>query len=267
MLIRLAQSAAVVRDLLNGRMPTDGGPIYAETNPACCPVEPWSAASGIAFVLVAAWWLWRIRGQYRDYMLLSAGLPLMLIGGVGCMLYHGLRVSRVFLLMDAMPLPVLCLLAAAWAWRRVTPRWWHTVLLGCVAVVALLRMGNSVFALQVQITAAYGMLFVVILLPVLLLLVRSRGSGVGWVVGAILLAMFALATRLLDSVRPPMLPMGTHWLTHVFGAAGAFCLVAFIHREIRADLQRAPAALPVSAAAESTEMAEPTEPTESSATA
>ena len=80
----------------------DGGPIYTETpaeiraqKPYPGPVaEPWNAATAFLFVAVAVFWILRLRGRLSRYPFLAVSLPLLLVGGVGGTLYHGLRSWR-----------------------------------------------------------------------------------------------------------------------------------------------------------------------------
>jgi len=72
-------------------MALDGGPTYTETHLDRFIVEPWNAASCLSFILIVAYWVVRLRGQYRQYLFLTACLPVLLMGGIGGTLYHALR--------------------------------------------------------------------------------------------------------------------------------------------------------------------------------
>src|SRR5262245_15072525 len=93
----------------------DRGPRYTETPPdpyaAGAPLiaEPFTAATAALFVVIAAAWLVRLRGRYGRYPFLMCCLPILLVGGVGGTLYHGLRTHRLFFLLDVIPIQVLAL--------------------------------------------------------------------------------------------------------------------------------------------------------------
>src|SRR5688500_16819572 len=75
----------------------DRGPRYTETPrdpyaPDAPPVaEPWNAVTAALFVALAVGWLVRLRGRYRNFPFLVCCVPILLVGGIGGTLYHGLR--------------------------------------------------------------------------------------------------------------------------------------------------------------------------------
>lgn len=221
--------AIAQHDSLAGRL-TDGGPVYFETCLDCPIVEPYSAASAVLFVAVAVFWAWRVRGQFRRHAFISACLPIIALGGLGSLLYHGTRAHRVFFLIDVFTLVILCLAASLFMWAKaVGRRWW---IIG-VALPGALLVQRQFFVLlptHVAINVSYAFLATLILLPTLIVLGRTQWRGVGWVIGAVGAVAVAIAFRALDTMSPPVLPMGTHWLTHVFGAVAAHALIAFVYR-------------------------------------
>jgi len=93
----------------------DGGPRYTETpaDPYAADApyvaEPWNAVTASFFVFIAIAWLWRLRGRYRQFPFLLGCLPILLAGGVGGTLYHGLRTERFYFLLDVIPIQLLAL--------------------------------------------------------------------------------------------------------------------------------------------------------------
>jgi hypothetical protein len=214
--------------------PPDGGPRYVETpadpnNFSGFVAEPWNAGSALLFIIVAAGWAWVLRGRYRDHSFLTICLPILLTGGIGGVLYHGLRIYRAFFLMDVIPIYILGLTVTVWLWVRLGPKLRH--LIGMIALLALLQL-ISLYQLPRQwaINVSYGSLAVLILAPVLLALIRTRFRQAGWVYTS--LACFAIAWifRISDTIRPPLLPMGTHWLWHTFGALTTLALSIYVYR-------------------------------------
>src|SRR5439155_7699960 len=98
--------------LTNGRLP-DRGPRYTETpaDPyapgAPFIAEPWNAVTAALFVVIVAVWAWRLRGRYDRYPFLCCCLPILLAGGIGGTLYHALRTSVLFFLLDVVPIMLL----------------------------------------------------------------------------------------------------------------------------------------------------------------
>jgi hypothetical protein len=93
----------------------DRGPRYTETpaDPYAADApfvaEPWNAVTASFFVFIALAWLWRIRGRARDFPFLVMCLPILLAGGIGGTLYHGLRTRQAYFLLDVIPIQLLAL--------------------------------------------------------------------------------------------------------------------------------------------------------------
>jgi hypothetical protein len=121
MLIDALDAAA---DPLTSQMP-DGGPLYTETDPSRLLVEPLNAVTALAFLVLVVAWAVRLRGRYSRYPFLACCLPILAVGGIGGTVYHAFRASRLFLVMDFVPIYLLGLAATVYLWARIRPRWWH----------------------------------------------------------------------------------------------------------------------------------------------
>jgi hypothetical protein len=214
----------------------DGGPVYTETpaeirmqNPYPGLVaEPWNAATAFLFVLVATFWFVRLRGRLRRYPFLALSLPLLLVGGVGGTLYHGLRNWVGFFLMDVIPIYLLGLIVSIYWWVRLGPRVRH--LLSMLVVLAFLQLiGMWQLPPHWAINVSYAMLAMLMLVPLSLVLVRTRGRHAGWVATALVAFAVAWFCRLADAWDDPLLPMGSHWLWHTFGAATTTALTEYVY--------------------------------------
>jgi hypothetical protein len=213
--------------------PDDGGPRYVETpvDPdhfSGLVAEPWNTGSALLFIIIAGGWAWALRGRYRDHPFLTMCLPILATGGIGGVLYHGLRIYRVFFLMDVIPIFVLGLTVTLWLWIRLGPRLLH--LLGLIALLALLQsIARYQLPRQWAINVSYGSLAVLILAPVVLSMVRTKFRHAGWVYTSVACFAIAWIFRISDTVRPPLLPMGTHWLWHTFGALTTLSLSIYVY--------------------------------------
>lgn len=230
------------------RMP-DGGPRYIETpeNPyaenAPFPAEPWNTLTASFFIFLVAFWVWRLRGRYRQFPFLVSCLPILLAGGIGGTLYHALRTQRAYFLLDVIPISILGLAGGVYLavklWKR---RGW--LYLG-VAVVCYFAFTAFLFLVirplpvwerlsvsggTIAVNANYASLAVVVIIPLFGVLIRTRFRNVGWVVAG--LTSFALAWffRLVDQMMGLYMPMGSHWLWHSFGAAATAFLVEYFYR-------------------------------------
>src|SRR5262249_45205224 len=140
---------------------------------------------------------------------------------------HAFRVSPVFLVMDVAPIFVLGLAASVYLWLRVSPRWWQVVLV-LVVFLLLQTLGIGLPAHQ-AINLGYATLAALILTPLVFLLSRPRFRHGAWVAAALGSFGVALFFRYADTWRPPLLPMGCHWLWHLFGAVTTALLMEYLY--------------------------------------
>lgn len=223
----------------NGRLP-DGGPRYTETpaDPyapdARSVAEPFNAVTATFFVVIVGVWAWRLRGRYRDYPFLCCCLPILLAGGIGGTLYHALRTSRVFFLLDVIPISVLGLAGAVFLALRLSRRWAWLYLLG--AVLAYVGFNGLIFrfvprqSIQWAVNISYASLAMLVLTPMAVVLIRTRFRHGKWVVAGLLAFVIAWFFRLVDWEMGAYLPMGSHWLWHTFGAACTALIIEFFYR-------------------------------------
>jgi hypothetical protein len=224
-------------DQWNGRLPRDHGPVYTETLhnlPAYFAdgwrvVEPCNAITASVFVFIVVYWLIRLRGQYRNHPFVMCGLPILLIGGIGGTLYHAFRQWPIFLFMDFGPIALLSLMAAIYLWLRLRPQWYLVVL----AIFGIVVLNLSLFALdlagQVRILVGYLFLAVLVVTPLVLVLIRTRGRHSQWIKLGVVCFGLAILCRYLDPVLST-LPTGTHFLWHLGGAATTYCLIEYFYR-------------------------------------
>ncbi|WP_020471794.1 hypothetical protein [Zavarzinella formosa] len=223
----------------------DHGPFYIETPDEIRRLEPypgwvaepWNTVTGFFFVLIVLVWVWRLRGRYREYPFLSMALPLLFVGGVGGTLYHGLRNWTGFFLLDVVPIYLLGLMVSLYLWIRLGPKLRY--LFGILAVLGFLQLlGHWKLPHHWAINMSYAGLAIIILSPIVIVLIRTKFRDVGWIVSS--LACFGLAwlCRIADTWRPPLLPMGTHWLWHTFGALTTIFLIEYLYRIAKIGLRK-----------------------------
>ncbi|MBI1213416.1 MAG: hypothetical protein GC190_18290 [Alphaproteobacteria bacterium] len=211
-------------------MPTDFGPQYCET-PGMAegfPVEPWNTwSSGVIVLWGLAALLLVMRRSPRD-LTLYALCALLIVNGVGSMLWHGLR-TRWALSLDALPAVVFVIIVAVvWA-RKVAPLW-QAAMVGVLLValpVALFRFDIYVPGLNRLLTAA-----IVVAAAGVWLVARTYFVSPGaYLIGGFALASAsaALTFRMVDPLTCDQLSFGTHFLWHIFLSTAAFlCMVTLV---------------------------------------
>ncbi|OEK01940.1 hypothetical protein BFP97_10610 [Roseivirga sp. 4D4] len=208
---------------------TDGGPWYAETQITDnLIVEPWNAVSSLAIAAPAIYFLWKIRKNPKQYGFLLAAIPFLFLNGIGSTLFHGLRTSRVFLLMDFMPALILTLMITVYFWSRVLPKWWMSF--AVITPIFLMRFGViDLIPGQGGINTSYMISGAAFLVPVFLILRKYQfKKTVNIVIGAICFVL-AIYFRQVDKEFTDIVPFGTHFLWHIFSGIGAYLLADYLY--------------------------------------
>lgn len=208
--------------------PPDGGSLYAETDLSRFFPEPFNFTTSLLFLALAVYWTFRLRQNPAGHRFLIFALILLYVGGIGGSVYHGLRRWPFFLVMDWLPILLLCVSAGMYFIVRLS-RWYvaAAVLLGFIALQYLMRTAFAPADIQFFINLNYAMMAALVLLPVLWWLVRTQFRHGGWVLAALGTFAPALTFRIHDG--SDWLPMGTHFLWHLFGAVAAYCMFRFIY--------------------------------------
>jgi len=222
------------------------GPLYCETPETITglfPVEPWNAISSGVIVLFGIASLVLVAQRSPRAWELYVACALLILNGVGSILWHGLR-TRWALNLDVLPaLAFVLLISFVWAWR-VAPLWQAAAvgaaLLLSPVVVRLLDLGSR-WPLR------FGVIALVIVAMALWLIVRSaRVSRSAALTGgaALLSAVAALTFRSIDAQACETVGMGSHFLWHIFLSAAAFlCVVTVVTLDGKRRVD-APAAAP-----------------------
>lgn len=212
----------------NYQIPRDGGMLYTETDLGQLFPEPLNAITSTFFLVIALYWTWRIWGQWKRQLFLAIALFLLYIGGIGGMIYHGLRLWPFFIMMDWLPIMLLCLSAGVYFLARLTRWYWAAglVLLYVIFLYYARQEMKKDSDIQLFININYAVLASLVLFPVLGYLIKTQfayGKWVGFALGAFILA---LCFRISD--KWGLLESGTHFLWHTFGAVAAFCMLHFV---------------------------------------
>lgn len=209
------------------QIPPDHGGLYTETNLGNLFPEPLNALTSLLFLALALVWTYRIKNQWKQLPFLTYALALLYIGGIGGSIYHGFRLWRIFLIMDWLPIMLLCLSAGLWFLAKLT-RWYFAALL-IVIYFPLQMYLRRFFAddIQLFINFNYATMAAIVLFPVLAYLMKRKFKNGSWVLLALISFALALFFRVADTWG--LLPVGTHFLWHVFGAGAAAGMLQFVY--------------------------------------
>lgn len=209
-------------------IPPDGGMMYTETNLDNFFPEPLNMITSLLFLCIAIYWTFILWGKGRRHTFLSVAVVLLYIGGIGGTIYHGLRQWSFFIMMDWLPIMLLCLAAGVYFLGKLT-RWYYAVALLAAYFAFQFYARTHMFTNDIQlfININYAVLASMVLFPVLGFLIATRFRNGSWV--GIALAAFILALTFRVSDGWGWIATGTHFLWHVFGAVAAWCMFRYIY--------------------------------------
>lgn len=213
----------------------DGGPIYTETDVTKSLPEPWNGFSSLSFVVAGIWWLVAIRKVMREYVLFSICMAVLIINGIGSTLFHATRASKWFFLMDYLPIMTLGLVLIFFLWGRALPKWWMSFIVvpAILGLIFWVRIQITTMNHQAEISLGYGMMAVAVLIPLVIHLIRTKGRHFKWMLLGGVMYAIGMFFREADRWEPSLLPMGTHWLWHVFNGFGAAAVTAYVFCDLR----------------------------------
>lgn len=215
--------------------PPDGGMRYTETNLHNFFPEPLNAITSFFFLAIAIYWTICVWGKLRQYTFLGICIALLYIGGVGGTIYHGLRLWRFFIMMDWLPIMMLCVMAGVYFLFKITRWYYGALLLLCYFVFQWFARAyiQAHGGMQLFININYAILAAIVLFPVTGYLVTTKFANGKWVGFALVAFILALTFRVADGWG--WLSTGTHFLWHTFGAIAAFCMFKYLYLINTAD--------------------------------
>lgn len=206
----------------------DHGPIYTETVLGRFPVEPWNTFSNLIFLFTFLYFFRQVRNNLSAYPLLRVCLPILFIGFVGGTIFHATRSSRIWLMMDYIPILLICLFAAFYFWKDFSGSY-LLAFIGIAFPFALIRFLWTVSSLAVmhKVAIGYSTLALSLIIPAFLCARKEKWAGAKFLFLSIASFLIAIVCRSIDQTFGTILPMGTHFLWHLFGGLSAFCMLKF----------------------------------------
>ena len=208
--------------------PPDGGMFYQETDMSQLFPEPLNAVTAMFFLITAIFWTIRIKDNFKEYPFLVYCLILLYIGAIGGTFYHSFRQWSVFIVMDWLPIMLLCLSAGFYFIAKST-KLFYAVFVVLVYIILMFALRNWILLdnTSLFINLNYGMMASFVLFSVLRYLIYTQWKAGKWVGFALLSFAFALTFRIADKWE--WLNIGTHFLWHTFGVIATFCMFNYIY--------------------------------------
>lgn len=210
------------------QIPPDGGMLYKETDMTQFFPEPFNAITALLFLAIALFWTLKMKGNFKKYPFLTYCLILLYIGAIGGTVYHAFRQWPVFIMMDWMPIMLLCLSAGFYFVAQST-RWYYAVVMVLVYLILMLALRSWILIDKTSlfINVNYAIMASFVLFSVLRYLIYTQWKAGKWVGFALLSFALALTFRIID--KREWLSFGTHFLWHTFGAVATFCMFNYIY--------------------------------------
>jgi hemolysin III len=212
--------------------PRDSGPIYVETMRAGgAIVEPWNTTTNLAFLGLIVFWTARLRPRERRHPFLWACMPILLLGWIGGTVYHGTRSNDLWYAMDFVPIALLALALAGYAWLRAVGDGRRAALYGLnffAMTYVLLRLAAARH--ESGPLWWYTGLAINAIVPLILFARRTNWKDASWLFTGLTIFALALTFRQHDIEMKTWLPMGSHFIWHLLGATSVHCLCIFVYR-------------------------------------
>jgi hypothetical protein len=212
--------------------PSDGGPIYYESDFNNFIVEPWNAVTSMIFLGIFIFWFRKVYLGKRHLPFLKAALPLIFLAAMGSTLYHAFRSHAFLLYLDWVPILMVCGLAGYYFLAKVIQSKWQSALF-LAGWLALVPIGYEILPLAIGNNLGYLIQGTSVLIPLLLYMKQINFRFWRYIAVAFICFSLALTFRMVDHWG--LLPIGTHFLWHVFSAIATHFLILFAYKSSVVD--------------------------------
>ncbi|MBT8296678.1 MAG: ceramidase [Gramella sp.] len=210
--------------------PRDSGPVYQETLAGRLPVEPFNTYSNILFLVIVIYYSLKVYRNYSNHRFLAWSLPVLFMGFIGGTVYHATRSHDVWMYMDWLPIVILCLAVSVYYTIKLKMSRNKRALLIFIILFLVFGIRMLPWPPKMQTSIGYIATAIGLLLPIITYFFTTKLHNWGYILLAFLSFGFAITFRILDGGFY-LMPMGTHWLWHVFGAFSVFFLIKYIYKD------------------------------------
>ncbi|MEO9533252.1 MAG: hypothetical protein ABJG68_09960 [Crocinitomicaceae bacterium] len=214
----------------------DGGPYYHEFEVDNFFREPWNAYSSLVFFVPIIFWLLKLKGEYKQHLIILAILPLLFLNGLGSTLYHGFRDVPFFLYLDFLPASGMSVLLSTYLWKYIL----NDTLKSILVVATFYCVGGFSWYFTVQVkdleeigpNIGYFFVGLAFITPIVIILRKTAFYKWKHAVFGVLSLGIALLCRLLDhpsELFSEHLPQGTHFLWHLFTVLAVFQIGFYVY--------------------------------------
>ncbi len=113
---------------------------------------------------------------------------------------------------------------------KLVHKWWKRLVLLVVLFGISFLLRVIPIPVTLRISLGYVITAMTILFPIVWYLIRTRGQNMIWVLLSFSTFGVAVFFRSID-LKQDILPMGTHWLWHLFGGVAVHFLITYIFKD------------------------------------
>lgn len=210
--------------------PNDSGPIYQETVQGRFPVEPFNTFSNLFFLIIIIYFSVRVYKDPNKHKFLAWMMPFLLLSYIGGTVYHATRSGDFWMYLDWLPIVGVCLAASVYFTALIKTSWKGRLWL--ILIILFLVVGNRLLPWPVSLKTSAGYMGTALglVLPIFVYMYTEHFKNWQFIVFGILSFGAAISFRIMDRFVY-ILPMGTHWLWHSFGALAVFLMISYIYRD------------------------------------
>ncbi len=212
----------------------DNGPMYHEFHAEQWIKEPWNAYSSLVFFIPVMYWIWRLKGEYKDNLMIVSLLPFLFLNGLGSTLFHAFRSSNILLFLDFMPAMIMNIIVGAYFWTKVWKKWyWGLISIIMFFILSFLIVSSLPSGNSYGPNIGYAMVGLAFFIPITIILIRTKFYKWHLILLTVISLGGALTCRILDypttNPFPNTLPQGTHFLWHIISSFAVFFLGYYVY--------------------------------------
>ena len=220
----------IINYFLLQQFPNDSGPIYQETLAGRIPVEPFNTFSNLVFLAIIFYLSKKIYQSKRKHLFLLSSLPIIFISWIGGTVYHATRSHEFWIMLDWVPIMLLSLMGVVYFIFKIKKEWKPRLLI--ITIIIVLSVLPRMLPIPEKYNSSVNYLLTAVSLvgPIFWYLYLTKWKHAKLMILACVIFLIAVFFRTLDNLMV-VLPMGTHWLWHLFGGISVFFLLFYIYKD------------------------------------
>ncbi len=214
------------------KFPNDTGPIYQETINRPFPVEPFNTLSNLIFIAIIFYFSKKISRYPKQHPFLLFAIPTIFISWIGGTMFHGTRNHQFWLYLDWIPIMLVCIGAIGYLITKIYNHWWKRITIFISLIIISILVRRLPLPSNYRISFGYLVTSLTLIIPFIWYAYKTQWKNINYILTGFIVFGLALVFRTLDNTIN-ILPMGTHWLWHIFGGIAVFYLLKYLYLDVQ----------------------------------